>query len=142
MSIHVGPAARMDSARLEAKKAPDPAAALRQVERELRRQYGGQRIYITKRVPPGLPGRRPGRRPRIAVDAMDSRSSPPSERLPVGPSFNAFGDHVGGCYTCAYFGERLEGDTVKCAKPGDEHVRAQAHQGCAFWQREPGTDDS
>src|SRR5215831_16855184 len=31
-------------------------------------------------------------------------------------------------------------DEVWCAKPGDEHVRSQARNGCAFWQREPGAD--
>jgi len=60
--------------------------------------------------------------------------------MPIGPSFNAFADNRGGCYTCRYFGARLDGDTVKCAKPEDEHVRSQASRGCAFWQREPGAD--
>lgn len=37
-----------------------------------------------------------------------------------------------------YFGRHLDGDTVRCAKPGDEHVRSQGSRGCAFWRREPG----
>ena len=46
----------------------------------------------------------------------------------------------GGCYTCRYFGERLD-PAVWCAKPAGEHVRSQAERGCAFWEREPGADD-
>jgi len=49
-------------------------------------------------------------------------------------------EHPGGCYTCRYFGRENNVDEVQCAKPGDEHVRAQASNGCAFWQREPGAD--
>jgi len=49
-------------------------------------------------------------------------------------------DHPGGCFTCRYFGHHIGGDTVQCAKPRHEHVRSQAHNGCAFWQREPGAD--
>ena len=58
----------------------------------------------------------------------------------IGPAFNAFADHPGGWYTWRYFGQHVGGDTVRCAKPGDEHVRSQAHNGCAFWQREAGAD--
>jgi hypothetical protein len=60
--------------------------------------------------------------------------------MPTGHAFDAFAEHPGGCYVCRYFGQRIGGDTVKCAKPGDEHVRSQAECGCAFWQREPGAD--
>jgi hypothetical protein len=55
-------------------------------------------------------------------------------------AFNPIAEHPGGCYTCRFFGQRIGGNTVKCAKPGDEHVRSQASRGCAFWQREPGAD--
>lgn len=60
----------------------------------------------------------------------------------TGATFNPSAEHPGGCYTWRYFGGRLNGDTVRCAKPGNEHVRSQAMLGCAFWQREPGADDN
>src|SRR5437899_1716047 len=63
--------------------------------------------------------------------------------LPLGQphaAFNAFADRLGGCYTCRWFGHRVD-VAVWCAKPGSEHVRSQAHRGCAFWEREPGADD-
>jgi hypothetical protein len=53
---------------------------------------------------------------------------------------NVFAEHPGGCYTCRYFGHRVE-PAVWCAFPGGEHVRSQAERGCAFWKREPGADD-
>ncbi|HEY3255778.1 MAG TPA: hypothetical protein VGJ91_17590 [Polyangiaceae bacterium] len=53
---------------------------------------------------------------------------------------NVFAKHPGGCYTCRYFGERVD-VAVWCAQPGGEHHRSQAHLGCAFWEREPGADD-
>ena len=65
------------------------------------------------------------------------------DRVETAPDFyrvNVFAEHPGGCYTCRYFGERV-GVAVWCAKPGGEHHRSQAHLGCAFWEREPGTDD-
>ena len=55
--------------------------------------------------------------------------------------FNPIAEPLGGCYTCRYFGHRMGGSTIRCAKPEHEHVRSQAENGCAFWQREPGTDD-
>jgi hypothetical protein len=59
----------------------------------------------------------------------------------VGPStIRIVIERSGGCYTCRYFGERRE-PAVWCAKPGGEHVRSQAERGCAFWERELGTDD-
>jgi hypothetical protein len=54
--------------------------------------------------------------------------------------FNPHTEHPGGCFTCRYFGERVD-VAVWCARPGGEHVRSQAERGCAFWEREPGTDD-
>jgi hypothetical protein len=53
---------------------------------------------------------------------------------------NAFVDHPGGCYTCRWFGDR-RGGAVWCGYPGGGHLRTQADRGCAFWQREPGSDD-
>jgi hypothetical protein len=54
-------------------------------------------------------------------------------------TFNPVMEHPGGCYTCRYFGERRD-VAIWCAHPGHEHVRSQAHRGCAFWEREPGAD--
>lgn len=46
------------------------------------------------------------------------------------------------CFTCEHYGKALDaGRTVWCVKPGWEHARAQPESGCAFWSREPGTDD-
>ena len=53
---------------------------------------------------------------------------------------NAFVDHPSGCYTCRWFGERV-GFDVRCADPRAPHVRSLPEQGCAFWEREPGSDD-
>ena len=55
-------------------------------------------------------------------------------------TFNPAIEHPGGCFTCRYFGERVD-VAVWCARPGGEHVRSQAERGCAFWEREPCADD-
>ena len=55
-------------------------------------------------------------------------------------SFNPAGERPGGCFTCRWFGHRVD-VAVWCGKPGFGHVRSQAERGCAFWQREPGSDD-
>jgi len=55
-------------------------------------------------------------------------------------TFNPHADHPGGCFTCRYFGHRVD-VAVWCGKPGCGHVRSQADRGCAFWEREPGADD-
>ena len=53
---------------------------------------------------------------------------------------DVFVDHPGGCYTCRWFGERV-GFDVRRADPRAPHVRSLPEQGCAFWEREPGSDD-
>ena len=55
-------------------------------------------------------------------------------------TFNPHAEHPGGCFTCRYFGHRVD-VAVWCGKPGCGHVRSQADRGCAFWEREPGADD-
>jgi len=63
--------------------------------------------------------------------------------LEIAPAFyrvNVFAEHPGGCYTCRWFGERVD-VAVWCARPSGEHVRSQAERGCVFWEREPGADD-
>ena len=62
------------------------------------------------------------------------------ELRPPRYQFSPAMDHPGGCYTCRYFGERRD-PAVWCANPGGEHLRSQAERGCAFWEREPGSDD-
>ena len=55
-------------------------------------------------------------------------------------TFNPAVEHPGGCFTCRYFGERVD-VAVWCGRPGHGHVRSQAERGCASWEREPGADD-
>ncbi len=57
----------------------------------------------------------------------------------ISPQFRSPTDRPGGCYVCCFFGERRD-PAVWCAKPGGEHVRLQAERGCAFGEREPGSD--
>jgi hypothetical protein len=47
-----------------------------------------------------------------------------------------------GCWTCAYFlGELVaHGAHVVCRRGGQRQVQASPRSGCAFHQREPGTD--
>jgi hypothetical protein len=54
--------------------------------------------------------------------------------------FSPAAEHPGGCFSCRYFGERVD-VAVWCGKPGHGHVRSQADRGCASWEREPGADD-
>ena len=54
-------------------------------------------------------------------------------------TFNPAAERPGGCFSCRWFGHHV-GVAVWCAQPGGEHVRSQAERGCAFWQREPGSD--
>jgi hypothetical protein len=66
-----------------------------------------------------------------------------SARQIATPSFyrvNVFAQHSDGCFTCRYFGHRVDG-AVWCGRPGHGHVRSQAERGCAFWEREPGADE-
>ena len=63
---------------------------------------------------------------------------PPAE--PRHAQVNAFVDHPGGCYACRWFGKRV-GTEVRCGYPGAGHMRSQPDLGCAFWQRERGSDD-
>jgi hypothetical protein len=42
-------------------------------------------------------------------------------------------ERFGGCYSCRYFGERVD-PAVWCAFPNGEHLRSQAERG-------PGNDD-
>jgi hypothetical protein len=67
-------------------------------------------------------------------------AAPEGARGPTVTAAPPSGDKPGGCYTCRWFGERVD-VAVWCAKPGGAHHRSQTHLGCAFWEREPGADD-
>jgi hypothetical protein len=58
----------------------------------------------------------------------------------VAASFGPPVDHPDGCFVCQYFGEPPRSRGLVRRTDG-EHVRSQAHRGCAFWEREPGADD-
>jgi hypothetical protein len=46
------------------------------------------------------------------------------------------------CWTCQYWGGMQDnGITSWCDRPGLSPVVAQPQFGCAFWTREPGSDD-
>ena len=76
------------------------------------------------------------RRQNRRMERFPALTRPPESVYRV----DVFTEHPGGCYTCRHFGERLD-PAVWCRNPGHEHVRSQAERGCAFWEREPGSDD-
>ena len=46
------------------------------------------------------------------------------------------------CWFCAHFGRMLhDGTAALCARPDLSRVQASPTNGCAFWEREPGSDD-
>ena len=47
------------------------------------------------------------------------------------------------CWTCQYFGGPLPDNDVNCfcRHPRLSPVVGQPEYGCAFWEREPGSDD-
>jgi len=47
----------------------------------------------------------------------------------------------GSCYTCTHFAGRLGRGRTLCAEGPRPHVKANPEAGCAFWAREPGSDD-
>jgi hypothetical protein len=46
-----------------------------------------------------------------------------------------------GCLTCTHFQGRFYCGHVLCERDGGRHLVGQPKQGCAFWEREPGSDD-
>ncbi len=46
-----------------------------------------------------------------------------------------------GCYSCRYFQERIVAGHVICEQGDGIQVIGAAEMGCAFWEREPGSDD-
>src|SRR5213595_782473 len=75
------------------------------------------------------------------VALMDNRRGSSRFAVSMHPwTFNPGAEHPGGCFTCRYFGERVD-VAVWCGMPGHGHVRSQAERGCAFWERELGADD-
>lgn len=55
----------------------------------------------------------------------------------------------GGCYTCRYFGPGLyetrklvhDNRLKDCLLSADGRGTSVPHMGCAYWEREPGSDD-
>lgn len=45
------------------------------------------------------------------------------------------------CWTCQYWGGWANEVNSWCARPGLSPVVGQPEYGCAFWTREPGSDD-
>ena len=59
---------------------------------------------------------------------------------PTDPFHPFLSEERGGCFTCRWFGKRV-GYEVWCNDPRGPMMRSVPIQGCAFWQREPGSDD-
>ena len=51
------------------------------------------------------------------------------------------GARARGCFTCAHFHGRFLATHLVCEHRGATWVMGQPQNGCAFWQREPGSDD-
>ena len=47
-----------------------------------------------------------------------------------------------GCFTCTHFQGRYLADHVVCERHGAIQVMGTPLNGCAFWEREPGSDDA
>jgi hypothetical protein len=55
---------------------------------------------------------------------------------------DVFADHPGQCFTCRYFLGRYNDEAVICDDSRSlEHCPSLPHLGCAFWEREAGSDD-
>jgi len=72
--------------------------------------------------------------PSSDVEITVARSS-----VPTAAAFGAMAERPGGCYTCRYFGHRVD-SAVWCSRPNGEHVRLQAARGCVLWERRRGAD--
>jgi hypothetical protein len=59
-----------------------------------------------------------------------------SPRLATGPPARACG-----CYTCRYFNGRYSGVHVVCEDRAAVQVIGTPKLACAYWQREPGSND-
>jgi hypothetical protein len=46
-----------------------------------------------------------------------------------------------GCYACKHFHGRFLADHLVCEERGGRQVIGSPRMGCAFWEREPGSDD-
>jgi hypothetical protein len=51
------------------------------------------------------------------------------------------GARVRGCLTCAHFQGQFYAEHVVCERFEKQRVIGDARIGCAYWQREPGSDD-
>jgi hypothetical protein len=83
---------------------------------------------------------REARHSEIECDpASDVEITIAGSSMPSAVTRDAITERPGGCYTCRYFGHRVE-SAVWCYRPNGEHVRLQAASGCALWERRPRTD--
>ena len=51
------------------------------------------------------------------------------------------GARARGCFACSHFNGRFYGGHVVCEHRGAVQVIGTPLNGCAYWQREPGSDD-
>lgn len=57
------------------------------------------------------------------------------------PHAVATGARARGCFTCTHFHGNLFCTHVLCERNGGRSVVGVPIQGCAYWEREPGSDD-
>ena len=67
--------------------------------------------------------------------------------MPAGSvHFSPFAQFTGaracGCFTCRHFEGRYYSDHVVCEHPELVPIVAVPRDGCAFWERAPGADDT
>ncbi|HYS13438.1 MAG TPA: hypothetical protein VEN28_09020 [Burkholderiaceae bacterium] len=66
----------------------------------------------------------------------------PDTRVHFDPYSLLVGARARGCFTCRYFqGRYFCGYHVLCERPGGVPVVGTPQHGCAYWEREPGSDD-
>ena len=57
------------------------------------------------------------------------------------PHALAHGARARGCFTCTHFLARFYAEHLLCERNRGRQVIGQPLAGCAFWMREPGSDD-
>ena len=67
---------------------------------------------------------------------------------PAAPALAYFAPHraesparARGCYTCTHFLGRFYAEHLLCERNGGRQVIGTPRMGCAFWEREAGSDD-
>jgi len=49
---------------------------------------------------------------------------------------------AGGCYVCRHYRGAFNAEALVCEIPGHRHCPSLPKSGCAFWEREPASDDA